>query len=253
MTKVVKRVLVGTGIVVGGLLCVAAAVIGLYLYVTRPISDGERLGGGPVTAVVTGHVGPIKVPAYLFELADGSLGLVDTGDDQAAASLDAALSRLGKTRASVRAILATHSHGDHAGGVLAFPDAVLYGIAPDVESVRGRRERAGATGETRTVSDGERLDVRGTPVEVFALPGHTQGSAAYLVHGVLFLGDTAHSMRDGTLGPNEMFSDDADAAVRTLKSLAERLKGRTDVRQIAFGHSGPLDGLDPLLAWASGS
>jgi glyoxylase-like metal-dependent hydrolase (beta-lactamase superfamily II) len=96
------------------------------------------------------------------------------------------------------------------------------------------------------------LDLHGTPAEVFALPGHTRGSAAYLVHGVLFLGDAAHGMRDGTFGVNEMFSEDGPANARSVRLMSERLQPRhTDIRQVAFGHSGPLEGLDALLAWAS--
>ncbi len=252
MTKIVRRVLVGIGIAAACALCSFAAVIGLYLYTTRPISDGERLGGGAIHAVVTGHYGPIARLAYLFDLRDGGVGLVDVGDDPGAVNIEEGLKRLGKTRASVRAVLITHGHADHAGALMAFPEAVVYGRAPDIDSLRRRRTSSGAVGETRTVNDGEQLDLRGTQAEVFALPGHTRGSAAYLVHGVLFLGDAAHGMRDGTFGVNEMFSEDGPQNARSLQAMIERLQPRhRDIRQVAFGHSGPLNGLDALLTWAS--
>lgn len=254
MRTVAKRILWAVGIV---LALVAGAIgtgIGLYLYSTRPISDAQRLADGSITAVVTGHYGPIARLAYLFELPGGGVGLVDTGDDPEATRIEAALERLGKTRASVRAILATHSHADHAGAVLAFPEAEVYGMAPDIESLRRRRERAGAVGETIAVRSGEPFEILGLAVEGFAVPGHTAGSAAYLVHGVLFVGDAAHGLRDGTFGVNEMFSEDAAANVQSLKSLAERLRPRRmEIRQVAFGHAGPLEGLDSMLTWASGS
>jgi len=60
-------------------------------------------------------------------------------------------------------------------------------------------------------------NLHGTHVEVYALPGHTPGSAAFLVHGVLFLGDAAQGMRDGTLGPNRVLSEDADKNDRSLQ------------------------------------
>jgi len=95
-------------------------------------------------------------------------------------------------------------------------------------------------------------NLHGTHVEVYALPGHTPGSAAFLVHGVLFLGDAAQGMRDGTLGPNRVLSEDVDKNDRSLKMLAQRLNSRSsEIHHIAFGHSGPLVGLEPLSKWAS--
>ena len=84
------------------------------------------------------------------------------------------------------------------------------------------------------------------------MPGHTAGSAAFLVHGVLFLGDSAAGISEGTLHPNTMLSDDAEQTERSLLSLAERLMPRrADIHHIAFGHQGAVERLDPLLNWAS--
>jgi hypothetical protein len=70
------------------------------------------------------------------------------------------------------------------------------------------------------------------------------------VDGVLFLGDSAAGLSDGTLQPNTMLSDDARQTVQSLRALGERLRPRRDeVRQIAFGHQGPVTGLEPLLMW----
>jgi len=79
MKRVTKRLLIITGAIAGVLVCLLALGVGLYLYITQPLQDGARLGA--VNAVVTGHVGPIAIPAYLFELRDGTVGLVDAGQD----------------------------------------------------------------------------------------------------------------------------------------------------------------------------
>ncbi len=57
------------------------------------------------------------VTSYVFALAGGGLGLVDTGwdSDDAWASLQAGLTAIGGDVADVRGVLVTHMHGDHNG------------------------------------------------------------------------------------------------------------------------------------------
>jgi glyoxylase-like metal-dependent hydrolase (beta-lactamase superfamily II) len=251
MKRVMKRLLIITGAIAGVLVCLLALGVAVYIYVTQPLQDGARLGA--VNAVVTGHFGPIAIAAYLFEQGDGTVGLVDAGQDGEARAIRTALARLGKSDSDVRAILLTHAHDDHAAGTGAFPNAEVYAIEPDADFIRRRRGQLGvAAVMTKAVKDGDELDLHGAHVEVYALPGHTLGSAAFLVHGVLFLGDAAQGMREGTLGPNRVLSEDADRNDRSLKMLAERLNARSsEIHYIAFGHSGPLVGLEPLSKWAS--
>ncbi len=242
-------------IIAGCIIGIPVLLFGLYITIALglapPLVGGLRLGGGAVTSVLTGTFGPIDIGAYVFELADGSAGLVDAGMDPDATEIKSALSRMGKTSDDVKAILITHRHNDHVAGAAGFPQAVVYVLEPDLEAVR-RRPTAPRT--TRGLHDGERLDLYGTTVEVYALPGHTAGSAAFLIHGVLFLGDSAQAIRGGILGPNTMLSEDSEATVRSMRALAERLRPRqSEISHIAFAHSGPLEGLGPLLDWASSS
>ena len=51
---------------------------------------------------------------------------------------------------------------------------------------------------------------------------------------------------------NWLFSEDSESNEDSLAALGRRLKGRADdVKQIAFGHQGPVDGFEPLLRWVS--
>jgi hydroxyacylglutathione hydrolase len=252
MKRITKRLLIISGVLAGTLVCLLALGVGLYVYITQPLQHGAPVGGGAVTIVVTGHFGPVAIAAYLFELRDGTLGLIDAGQDREAGAIRASLMRVGKRDLDLRTILLTHAHNDHAGGVAAFPNAEVYAIEPDAGFIRRLREQAGvAAVMTKAVKDGDELDLHGTRIEVYALPGHTKGSAAFLVHGVLFLGDSAQGMREGTLGPNNVLSEDRDMNGRSLKMLADRLKSRrSEIHHIAFGHSSPLTGLEPLSKWA---
>ncbi len=124
---------------------------------------------------------------YIWLLRRGdAVAIVDPGD---AAPVVAALDRLGLTPL---AILCTHHHGDHTGGVenlLARWRVPVYGPA---------RERI--PGITHRVGDGDRVTPGdGLGFEVLEVPGHTAGHIAYHGQGALFCGDTLFSAGCGRL------------------------------------------------------
>ena len=87
------------------------------------------------------------------------------------------------------------------------------------------------------------------------LPGHTQGSVAYLVDGLLFLGDSAGCTKEGQLrvAPYAM-TDDQDQAARSLRRLADEVRAKPmEVKEIIRAHAGVLDGPQPLYAFADRS
>lgn len=246
-----KRLMIGSAISIVLLICLVVAGIVMYIYITEPLEDGARLANGAVTTVVTGHFGPVAIGAYIFELGDGTVGLIDAGDDREARAIRTALARLGKRDTDVRAIFITHAHDDHTSGLAAFPEAEAYAIEPDASLIR-RKRNAGSASMTKEVRDGDQLDFHDTRVEVYGLPGHTNGSAAYIARGVLFLGDAAQGLRSGTLEANSMLSEDAERGKQSLRMLAQRLSSRqSDIHYIAFAHSGSLQRLEPLLNWVS--
>jgi hydroxyacylglutathione hydrolase len=115
------------------------------------------------------------------------VAIVDPGD---AAPVEAALAERGLELA---AILVTHHHGDHTGGIRALLerfDVPVYG--PAEEPIPGR---------THALQGGDRLDLPalGLSFEVIDVPGHTAGHIAYYGHGALFCGDTLFSGGCGRL------------------------------------------------------
>ena len=90
------------------------------------------------------------------------------------------------------AILLTHHHNDHVGGVQAlrdaFPDVVVYGPAETQHK-----------GATQVVAEGDTVTVLGQDFSVFATPGHTLGHICFFSFPYLFCGDTLFSGGCGRL------------------------------------------------------
>lgn len=90
------------------------------------------------------------------------------------------------------AILLTHHHNDHVGGVQAlrdaYPDVVVYGPAETQHK-----------GTTQVVAEGDTVTVLGQDFSVFATPGHTLGHICFFSFPYLFCGDTLFSGGCGRL------------------------------------------------------
>ena len=125
---------------------------------------------------------PAFADNYIWCLSDSdcnSAVVVDPGD---AAPV---LSHLKKHDLKLSAILITHKHWDHIGGIQRlteiYPGIPVYG--PRNETIEG---------VTVEVGEGESVELHEISAifEVLDVPGHTEGHVAYLGEDVLFCGDT---------------------------------------------------------------
>src|SRR5687768_5742546 len=133
-----------------------------------------------------------------------AIAVVDPGD--AAPVLEA----LAAEGLRLAAILATHHHADHVGGVariVAATGARVFGPA---------RERMPAEVERLSGGMPARIDDLGLEFSTIDVPGHTAGHVAYFGHGALFCGDTLFSAGCGRLfeGTAEQMQNSLDALSR---------------------------------------
>ena len=170
-------------------------------------------------------LGSFQVNAYLLEdPTTGICAVVDTGEGPQLAN---ALANL-NPRPNLQAILLTHAHFDHAGGLTdlqqEFPEAVtwlpalersmfdalpqqgslLFGM-PDFDRPCGRIDRE--------VHDGETVEVGDLRFQFLSTPGHTPGQGCYYDDTYIFAGDTLFA---GSIGRTDFPLSDPELMWQSL-------------------------------------
>lgn len=143
----------------------------------------------------TWYVGTNGLSSILVE-TDAGLILIDGGLPQSAKQIDANIRELGFDPLDIKAILVSHPHFDHAGGVSALQRltrARVYTSEAGVETLSSGRlgaddpqyiadADAGSFPPIRKVSavgDGESVTVGSLSVKAVYTPGHSEGSVTW--------------------------------------------------------------------------
>jgi hydroxyacylglutathione hydrolase len=168
-------------------------------------ADGSMAGAGEGGGEVAVEVAllPILSDNYVMVLHNGTEAVVvDPGVAEPVATW------LLQHQLKLIAVLQTHHHRDHIGGTPAllrcWPQAAVVASAADCDRIPF---------QTRSVADGDVLELLGRRVEVLELPGHTRAHLAFLLppvpggQGELFCGDVLFGggcgrLREGT--PEQM-------------------------------------------------
>ena len=140
---------------------------------------------------------------YIWTLRNAShAALVDPGEARPA------LDYLAAEKLELAAILATHHHPDHVGGIAEI-------LRERKVPVYGPRNEPIAT-LTRAVSEGDRVTIPELGIEfsVLDIPGHTRAHIAYYGAGSLFCGDTLFAC-----GCGRLFEGTAEQMYASLQKL----------------------------------
>ncbi len=188
----------------------------------------NRLATG-ISSIDLEFLGTPRVIATGVLSGPGGIALIDPGPSTSLVGLRKGLASLGATLADVTALLVTHIHLDHSGGVgtlvrdqprlrvyvhtkgaphlidpgrLLASAARLYG--DDMERLWG--DVLPVPADTVTVVDQDaRIEAGGRTLEVAYTPGHASHHVSYFVRdaGIAFVGDTAgvQVIRDGDIVP----------------------------------------------------
>lgn len=161
---------------------------------------------------------PAFTDNYIWLLHRGGTvcAVVDPGD--AAPVIDT----LRERGLELAAILLTHHHWDHAGGV---PE--LLEVWPDAQVYGPEDERLGDWNQPQHEGTSVTIEPLQLTFEVLDVPAHTSSHIAFHGHGALFSGDTLFSV-----GCGRLFEGTPDDMQRAMDKLA-RLPGDT---QIYCGH-----------------
>ena len=138
-------------------------------------------------------------------------------------------------RPPVAAIVVTHRHLDHAGGVRRLAGATGGVVTATAEEKPHIEEAFPEAVVGRTVADREVMDLGGVTLEFVHTPGHTMGSVCiyYREERVLFTGDTVLGSGTTTINPEQ---GEVAAYIESLNMLLG-----LDVRLICPGHGAVIE------------
>jgi hydroxyacylglutathione hydrolase len=193
------------------------------------------------------ELGPIGTNCYVVraDSATAEAVVVDAGGE--AARL---LSELTRMDARCTAILITHGHWDHLGGVADLAEATgapVYMaedervLLEDLNSFTPPGVRLRPYTPDIVLQGDETLELAGISFQTLRVPGHSPAHLAYYADGCLFSGDLVFA---GSVGRTDLPGADWDTLVESIRTLVDRFPPET----VVYSGHGPETTLGVELA-----
>ncbi len=184
-----------------------------------------------------------NVNLYLIKNNEGYIA-IDAGSSPNVTKRE--LDKLGINPDDVTMVFLTHTDMDHVASVKLFKNAKIYISEEEKQMITGETKRKLIFGnkldcEYSTLKDGEKINSSNTEIQCILTPGHTIGSACYIVNGeLLFSGDTI-SLKVGTV---DTFNKPLNMDTEAQKDSINKLKQLTNIKYIFTGHYGYSDNFE---------
>lgn len=186
------------------------------------------------------ELGPVGTNCYVVRAGRGAPEAVVIDPGASAAQLRLELARM---NARCAAILITHCHWDHLGGVADLAEitgAPVYMAAGEKDVLARPQDfdqRAPIAirpyaADVELAGD-ETIEVGGISFQVVQVPGHSPAHIAYYADGSLFSGDVLFA---GSVGRTDIPGGDWDTLVESIRTLMDRYPPETVVYS---GHGPP--------------
>ncbi|MCL2815204.1 MAG: MBL fold metallo-hydrolase [Oscillospiraceae bacterium] len=137
-------------------------------------------------------------------------------------------------------VFLTHTDSDHTAAIGLFSRAKIYISKPEKQIIDGRVKRAFFMDNKldcphETLDDGETVDTDGAGIKCMVTPGHTPGSACYIMDGkYLFSGDNFGLKNGKATLFIPLFNMDGS---EQKKSIA-KISGLQNIEAVFTGHHG---------------
>ena len=157
-------------------------------------------------------VGPLQTNCYLVADESGACAVIDPGDEP-----EKILTYTREHGLRICAVLLTHGHFDHVGGVRAIAQATACPVWMHEKDLTLRTAMTvAAPYYTDLYAEGDEVAVGSLRFLVMETPGHTPGSVCLLCENTLFTGDTLFA---GSCGRTDLGGNAQDMR-RSLARLA---------------------------------